>query len=419
MIYRLLITLIIFTASVTNLSAQNNDSSSYNCIENKDFSNGGNICLDCFDTDSSLVRQINKDLYIHNELINGDNTQYIHLNSETNNKELIGYYKQGKPFNGFFINKKASDNQWLMYDYYKDGKFVYQIYNNAFDNLKQEDTPLVYRAITSKNTFEGETLTNGIELVLDENTTGRNGSYQLIRKVKDSQTVSYEIGIFGMHFGEIFSIIPIENGYLFDSYMRNKIKITYTENGRNHEYFDSENNYLFTINYEYIPINERDSTLDSTTEAVYNSPYGYLRHKGTLCFPKISGMNKLSEYRDSNENPDKDLSKVLEMFTRNIFTHYRLIVNEDFTSMLRSSFWADDDSLDLFRYIKNLNYDYRYKEGEIVGTYSLELYDDDLDGSITNSDIIEIKNKTVDEIATILQGISNESDQQQNDLNSK
>ncbi len=138
--------------------------SDYVCQKNEQLSKGYSNCYDCFDNTQQLVKQLNTQLYITNAVMENDNKPFVGHSGEQGGF-LLGVYKNGKPYNGFFKHKTKS-GEWLIYDFYKDGQRTSQVLNDLYMTMKAEkDDQITATTLNVKNTFADGELEYGLAII--------------------------------------------------------------------------------------------------------------------------------------------------------------------------------------------------------------------------------------------------------------
>lgn len=212
-------------------------------IKNKDLSRGYALCYDGIDNKNVAVKQLNMNLHIADSLKTAKNSAYIKGSNEFNDY-LIGDYKNGKAFNGFFKSNPEWED-WLMFDFYENGQLVSQLYNNKPHTiLEEKDTEMAYTTLDAKNSFQNGLLADGIKI---QNVKLKGGGAEIISYIKNGENDSFLIGIYGMHYGEFISIKNLNDGFLFESKGRGTTKITFTPGGRKIELFDKDKKPAYVV----------------------------------------------------------------------------------------------------------------------------------------------------------------------------
>ncbi|WP_374951057.1 hypothetical protein [Mucilaginibacter sp.] len=159
--------------------------------------------------------------------------------NSTTDTYLIGDMKNGKPFNGFFIYPRT--NIWLIFDFYLNGKRLFQVYNDLLTASMVEDTETSFTAISNKNIFVNDRLKSGIEVTP---VRVKKGIVDIARNVNNFRTTGFILTLFDNRSPEYIEIRPIAHGYELISTDKNTIEVTYHASGKKLVFRDLEGRVL-------------------------------------------------------------------------------------------------------------------------------------------------------------------------------
>lgn len=137
--------------------------------------------------------------------------------------KYTGYYKDNKPYNGYFISEQTMVDKLFLVNYYQEGRLLYQY---GYDFIYQLDSPKT-PYYDNKTTYKDGKVTNGYRYYSSEYT---NGMF-LKLKYKDSKITKIEINAFGMHaFNRI--TFELKNNEIFIKDFSAQTYVKISQNGR-------------------------------------------------------------------------------------------------------------------------------------------------------------------------------------------
>ncbi|MET3980959.1 hypothetical protein ABIB62_004095 [Mucilaginibacter sp. UYP25] len=204
------------------------------CKFNNKLSKSYVLTYDCYNTRHQLVKQLNRKPRLYDNTYSALTQPYFKMmpNSITDTY-LIGDLKNGKPYNGFFIY--PGTNIWLIFDFYQNGKRLFQVFNDLLPASRVKDTENSFTAISKKNTFVNGRLQSGIEVTP---VTVKKGIVDIIREVDQYQTVGYILTMYSNNNPENLEIKPVNSGYQLACMGKNSIDITYSKIGKKIVFYD-------------------------------------------------------------------------------------------------------------------------------------------------------------------------------------
>lgn len=353
------------------------------CIRNEELSSGYTVCYDCIDATKKTWKQLNMELHIKQELKTQDNSTFIKNETPEYGDYLIGEYKNGKPFNGFF---KLMESDWLIYDFYKEGQLVQQVYNDKFHTLQQgQDTKLAYTTLDATNTFINGVLTSGINIKPVEI---KHGAGEIITVVKDAKTTAFMVALYAENFGECIKITRIDNGIFFKSLWNNAMKITFSPEGRKVEMFSKDGKLVNTLIYKHYKLSEV-AQVDQKRFYVY-----FLKDK-QIYIEQITDENKLlleeDRYRQQQE------SSTVRKMANNFYSAVQLssVVLE---RLVNDPYWGLGTFLGRHDFYEGKSSGIEYSQGTTAGTYNADFVGD-LNSKETQT---KIRDKSPQQIVEIL-----------------
>jgi len=357
----------------------------YRCVKNQVRSRGYAKCYNCFSSQNQLVKELNVSLHISDSLKNEANKSYIYTSKEYGDY-LIGDYKDGKPYNGFFKQDGALLD-WMIYNFYKDGILTEQIYNDQYNTVTtREDTEEAWTTIDSRNLFTNGILTTGIT-IQPVNMKDAGGSAELVHAIKNGQTVYFMIGLFAMHYGEFIKIAPTDKGYLVQSTQsRHQVRLTYTANSRQVEILNAQNQVDDVINYVYYD-------LADIAKADHKRSFSYIRKDNQLFIEQVRDKQQVAwgEDRDNNNESSAYMNKIVnQLYTK------RPLDSLFFTGILTEISGIAPDYFGQYVVHEGKAYGPVYKKGTKPYTYSMDVY---REGKLTTDKQYIIRDKTLDEIS--------------------
>ncbi|RAJ34195.1 hypothetical protein LY11_01086 [Pedobacter cryoconitis] len=354
--------------------------SEFKCIKNKYLSAERIDCYDCENAQHQIVKQLSVNFKIADTIKQGINPAYFGHTDFT--EYLTGDLKAGKPYNGFFKEKKEG-SEWVIYNYYQQGILVQQWYNDLFNKILAEDHQEFSDVkLDAKNTFINGKIDTGIEII-PVNMKEQRAMAELIRTVKNTKTVLFRVLIFAENTGVLLRISPLKQGYLLEDFGKNSLKITFTPEGRTIETIAPEKKSGKAIAYNYYSFSDR-AKVDK------NRPYSYFQKSNKLYIEQPEVAQK------EPEDHDQESSRMLRKLSLSLY---------DTTPLETSDMIA---FLQKRNGIKNYMGDYGlyegkaegfvYKPGDTEGTYTMELYSQ----RKVEPAKIPAKNKTLKELAAAL-----------------
>jgi hypothetical protein len=208
--------------------------SALKCVVNSKLSKSYVHTYDCYNAHHQLIKQLNRKPRLYGDTYSALTRPYLKFmpNSITDTY-LIGDMKDGKPFNGFFMY--PGTNIWLIFDFYLNGKRLFQIYNDLLAASMVKDTENSFTAIGEKNIFINGQLQSGIE-VMPVNV--KKGIVDIVRQVNKFQTTGFILTLFDNNYPEYLEIRPIAHGYQLVCRDKNSINVTYNLKGRKLVFYD-------------------------------------------------------------------------------------------------------------------------------------------------------------------------------------
>lgn len=357
--------------------------SDYVCQKNEQLSKGYSNCYDCFDNTQQLVKQLNTQLYITNAVMENDNKPFVGHSGEQGGF-LLGVYKNGKPYNGFFKHKTKS-GEWLIYDFYKDGQRTSQVLNDLYMTMKAEkDDQITATTLNVKNTFADGVLENGLAIIP---ASVQGGVAEIVQYVRNKKTTVYTIGLFAMHYGEFINVSHIENGYKIASFGKNSVSITYHPNGRKIESFDRNGRLKNTVNFSHHPFAQQEGVDKQRS-------FSYFRKNHQLYIEQATDAAQLMAFHELAE--DNDGSSVVSRMALSFLRNTPSLEVEDLQYFVANMYFKDDDFLGTCEFWDRKIYGMMYQQGAKEGTYTLTMYEE---GKVVTKPELVIVDQTVDEIA--------------------
>lgn len=367
------------------LSADNQLSttkSDFSCELNTEKSREYAECYDCRDASGKRVKELNKNLFVSKSMTDSQSASYLKLD-DRNMQYLIGDLKDGKPWNGFF-KQHGGVMEFKIYGFYKDGVQVSQLYHDSLQDMISEKESAVYSILDHKNTYRDGKLFDGMELVNDKNGDSGMGA---VRFVKAGKTEKMLLGFFAMHYAELIYVNDSPDGYLIESMGRGGVKISYNEKGRTLDFSDAEKNNLLHLDYVQMPFDQAKN-LDQS------KPVTYFGKKDQLFVEQMTTTPK-----DDHDVNDK-YSKILFRLVQHLYLKAPL----DVFSLIGiiSEKVSEPTGIPLGYYAKSEGkaYGLLFSNAETAGRYNVDSY---RDGKLSSNQKLKIRNKTVKQIAAILQ----------------
>ncbi|MET4138701.1 hypothetical protein [Pedobacter sp. UYP1] len=354
--------------------------SEFKCIKNEELSKERVYCYACEDAQHRVVKQLSVNFQISDKIKQGINPAYFgHLN---HTDYLVGDFKTGKPYNGFF-KEKRDGSEWLIYNYYQQGVLVQQWYNDLFNRLLSEEHKEMSDVnLDSKTTFVNGKIDNGIEII-PVDMKQQHAMAELIRTVKDTKTLLFSVLIFAENTGILLRVSPITQGYLLEDFGKNSLKITFTPEGRKIETIAPEKKSGEVITYNYYSFSDR-TKIDKTR------PYSYFQKNNKLYIEQARfAQPEPKEY-------DGESSRMLQRLSLSLYDSTPLETS-DMISFLQERNEVKNYMGHCGIYEGKLE-GFIYKPGDTEGTYTMQLYSQ---GKLEPAKV-STKNKTLKELAVIL-----------------
>jgi len=353
------------------------------CIRNEELSSGYTICYDCIDATKKSRKQLNMELHVKPELKNQENSTFIKNERPENRDYLIGEYKDGKPFNGFF---KLMESDWLIYDFYKEGKLIEQVYNDKFHTLQQEqDTKLAYTTLDATNKFTNGVLTSGIKIMP---VRMKHGAGQIITVIKDSKPNAFMVALYAENFAECVKITRIENGIFLKSLWNNAMKITFSPEGRKIDMFSKDGKLVNTLIYKHYKLSDI-AKVDQKRFYVY-----FLKDK-QIYIEQIDDENKLLVEEDRHREQQE--SSTLRKMANNFYGPVQLN-SAVLERLVDDPYWGLGTFLGRHDFYEGKSSGIEYSQGTTERTYNADFVGD-LNSKETQT---KIRNKSPEQIIEIL-----------------
>ncbi len=350
------------------------------CVPNEDLSHGYTHTFDCKSSDGKIVKQLNIDIYVSPTINNNAYPAYV-KHQQDYGEYLLGEYKDGKPYNGFFRASPERVNEWLLFDFYKNGTLAYQLYNNLHKTIAGKDNRLNFITLDGECSFVDGKLQNGITItpLHIKKAAGEIVSFM------DNFNVAYlMIDVYAENYGEFIKVMPVADGYMISSLERNSLKVTYTKEGRLLSYYDSNKKLNHSVNMV-------QAELEETKRIDPKRSYTFFEKNGKLYKEQEKSPAALSD------NHDYDL---LNSIASTLYTNLPLNT-PDFVRIMEQG--RHSVGIMGYHYLEEgKEYGYVYRKGDKENTYSLDVYQD---GKIYKPTQYSIRNKTLDEITAILKTV--------------
>lgn len=212
-------------------------SSNLKCVFNPKLSKNYVLTYDCYNANHQLIKQLNRKPRLYAEAYSVIAKPYFkNMPNSITDTYLIGDMKNGKPFNGFFMY--TGSNIWLIFDFYLNGKRLFQVYSDLLTAGMVKDTETSFTAIGEKNTFVNGRLQSGIEVTP---VTVKRGVADIVRMAKIFRTTGFVLTLFDRNSAESIEIRPITDGYELTCMYKNSIRVTYHASGRRFTFYDWKN----------------------------------------------------------------------------------------------------------------------------------------------------------------------------------
>ena len=316
-----------------------------------------------------------KHLYKEGKLIEATNYRYF----VEGQRPLIGKYKNGNPFEGYFVYRNELEIPLI--DYYQDGKFLAQYTCSLLDliSFEGQEFNLKFTKTIYKNNKPFDGLFHNEEFRLG------NASLVASEYYKDGKITNVDFWIMAVHYAELIKLKFLPNGYTIykeslpnvqDPEIDNKfrsIKVEFEDTKKGTVQFSVENQLITKYQFSYNDISQKikpekgfisyflfhdnrilaaqNSTMEINNE-LYNEAYG---HNSNLISNVFLMMNNQPIPYFSNEVKN-DYSLILEL-DKQIDTHVILYLDEKGNPV--RGFLIDQQETDKYKYIQ-------YEDSKIV-----------------------------------------------------
>lgn len=211
------------------------DKNGLNCVLDSRIIKSYVQTYNCYDKRNRLVKQLNCRPRLGYSMNWKATHAYAKYTDDPTFGYLIGDLKNGKPYNGFFINNDSSF--WLIFDFYLNGERIWQFYNDLLTTNRVKDTQTNYTILDNRSVFIHGRLQSGLAIT----SIKKNGTQaDIATYVSNYKNTQFMLMFYGENFGDFIKISPSKSGYLLESLERNSIQITYRASGRTITIFDKE-----------------------------------------------------------------------------------------------------------------------------------------------------------------------------------
>lgn len=347
------------------------------CMPNADLSHGYTHTYDCNATDGKLIKQLSLDIHVAQSINN--NLYAVYQKQQPDYGEyLLGEFKDGKPYNGFFRAPQEKVNEWLVFYFYKNGVLVNQLYNNLHKTIAGKDNRLNFITLDSEGNYVNGKLEKGIVITP---LRIKKAAGELVLFMENFKPAYLMIDLYAENYGEFVKVAPITDGFMISNISNNKLKVTYTGEGRILEYYDTKNKLINKSNMVQAEL--------SIVEGIDpKRPYTYFAKNGKLYKEQVKSPT------DYSYNHDFDL---LGTVANALYNNGPLNASE-FIDVIEH----DRNQVGILGYHtieEGKELGFVYKKGNKENTYSLDLYQD---GKVYKPNQYSIRNKTLSEVITIL-----------------
>ncbi len=347
------------------------------CVPNDDLSQGYTHTYDCNATDGKLTKQLSLDIHVA-QSINNDLYAAYQKHQPDFGEYLLGEFKDGKPYNGFFRASREKVNEWLMFDFYKNGTLVSQLYNDLHKTIAGKDNRLNFITLDAEGNFVNGKLQKGITITPLHI---KKAAGEIVSFVDNFKTAHLIIDLYAENYGEFIKVLPVTDGFLISSMERNSLKVTFDKGGRSLTYFDSNQKQVSTVTMVQAELTQKDG-IDPKRS------YTYFEKDGKLYKEQVKNPAALSD------NHDYDLlNSIASALYNNVplgTTDFVQVMEQGRHSVGILGYHAIDEGKE---------YGYVYRKGDKENTYSLDVYQD---GKVYKPNQYSIRNKTLRELITIL-----------------
>ena len=200
-----------------------------------------------------------KHLYKEGNLIEATNYRYF----VEGKKELFGRYKDGNPFEGYFVYKNELEIPLI--DYYENGVFMAQYTCSLLDliNYEGQEFNLKFTKTTYKNNKPYDGLFHKEEFRLDDAHLLASEYY------KDGKITNVDLWIIAVHYAELIKLKFLPNGYTIykeslpnveDDAIDNKfrsIKVEFQDSKNGNVVYEVENKLITKYSFSYADISQQ------------------------------------------------------------------------------------------------------------------------------------------------------------------
>ena len=360
------------------------------CKINEEFTSQGITVYDCYNFDNTTQYQLSQTLYILPDLIDSRYSPYLKP-AEHHGYSLLGHYENGKPRNGFFRYNDMEQNEWITYDFYKDGIRTEQLCNNLFKSVieRYEDNETTWYLLNQKSVYKNGGLEDGIKVTSKKS---KEGTAQVLENISNQKTVDYILGLFAMHYGEFIEIKPTACGYKLKSLTTSEaIDICYTAKGRIFKYYDKSNNNVLELDFFHQKLSDFMPSTLKNQESVK-----YFRQNNDIYIERLTHSSSLPESEEKyNELRSGYESRALFLLAEFFSISPRALSPDYILGILDNNIKENGEILGGLTFYEGKLYGIIYKQGTKKTTYTATLLDE-------NEESIIAENKTVDEIQQIL-----------------
>lgn len=200
-----------------------------------------------------------KHLYKEGNLIEAKNYRYF----VEGKKELVGRYKEGNPFEGYFVYRNELEIPLI--DYYENGVFMAQYTCSLLDLISNEgqEFNIKFTKTTYKNNKPYTGLFHNEEFRLDDAHLLASEYY------KDGKVTNVDFWVMAMHYAELFKLKFLPNGYtvykesipnLQDEAIDNKfrsITVEFKDAKNGTILFEVENRLITKYQFSYVDTSQK------------------------------------------------------------------------------------------------------------------------------------------------------------------
>ncbi len=199
-----------------------------------------------------------KHLYKEGNLIEATNYRYF----VDGKKELAGKYKEGKPFEGYFVYKNELEIPQI--DYYENGTLKFQFTCSLLDLINNEGQE--FNIKFTKTIYQDDKPQNGLlhreEFRLDDAHLLASEYY------KDGKITNVDFWIMAMHYAELIKLKFLPNGYTIykesmpnvaDEAIDNKfrsITVEFQDSKNGNVFYEVENKLITKYSFSYADISQ-------------------------------------------------------------------------------------------------------------------------------------------------------------------